>query len=460
MVLFYIAAILVVGRLSAAAALGVPSLSLWIITAIIYFIPTALIVAELGTGWPGEGGIYIWTKQAMGNFSGFICGWFYWANNLVWYPMMLFGLVAILSKIYCPGVTLDTTIIAIISLAVLWFITITNVLGLNIGKWVPNIGTISKFLFIAILITLCFGFSLVHGLANDFAPQNWIPTLEMTWSYVAVFAYAYAGHEGLSSLGDECEDPERNIPRAILLSAIIIALVYMLSSFAILAVNPTSNILFGEYDAINYVLELYGIRSLIYLVGILLILTDMGGIASWIIIPSRVLFSTGLNKQLPEVFSHINSRFKTPDYALIIQAVISSVLIVGYYNPSLEILFWTLFATASILYFISAIFLYIDVIILRIKRSEVPRRFHIPGGLLGTIVVSLPPLILSLVTMALCFLPPPEAEPLSYEIMVAGGTLIFVLSAIIIYVVMSKRLRKETIEKKLILNTTANISSF
>jgi amino acid transporter len=440
--LFYVAAIVSIGWLASAAAIGVPSLTLWLVAAITFFIPHAYVAAELGTALPGEGGIYLWTKEAMGNFAGFLCGWFYWVNNFFYFPMTVIALVTILFAFYAREFVQNMPVITTVAIAVFWLISIAGIVGLKVGKWIPNIGAVCKVALGAIVLGLCFSFAILHGIANDLAVSNWVPTLDMVWAPQAPlfsFAFAFAGFEILSSLGDECKNPRRDVPRAIFLTAIISALIYIVGTLAILVVIPYSeiNILTGMIDAIRYVLRLYGAETAIYFIGFLIVLISLGTLSTWILGPVRILFCTGLDKRLPSIFGHVNERFRTPDFALLIQAIIATILLsFGYFYPkeAVTTFYWTLFSLCAILYFIPYLFMFVDAVLLRWKRPEMPRKVSIPGGLAGVLVISALGFLVTLISIGFAFIPPPETELITYEVQVVGGTLAFIVAGILLYV--------------------------
>jgi amino acid transporter len=440
--LFYVAAIVSIGWLASAAAIGVSSLTLWLVAAITFFIPHAYVAAELGSMLQGEGGIYIWTKEAMGDFAGFICGWCYWVNNFFYYTMNMVTFFIIFFAVFSPEMAKNLPVITTLAIACLWLISIAGILGLNIGKWIPNIGGLFKVALGAIVLGLCFSFAVFYGFANDFAILNWVPTSDMIFAPQAPlfsFAFAFAGFEILSTLGDECKNPQRDIQRAIFLTAIITALIYIIGTFAILTVTPYRdiNILTGVIDTSRYILRLYGAETAIYFIGFLIVLISLGTWSSWFYGPVRILFCTGLDKRLPSIFGHINKKFRTPDFALLFQAIIATVILsFGYFYPPGAVItfFWTLFAVCAILYFIPLLFMFIDAIILRWKRPEMPRKVRIPGGLAGVLVFSVLGFLVTLISLGFALIPSPETELITYEVQVVGGTVAFIVAGILLYV--------------------------
>src|SRR5260370_13972586 len=97
--LFKIAAVLGPGWIAAAAHIGTSSMSLWVIAALFFFVPTALVITELSTRFPHEGGLYVWSKEAFGDFHGFVAGWTYWTYSFFYFPGLLMASAAMSSYI-------------------------------------------------------------------------------------------------------------------------------------------------------------------------------------------------------------------------------------------------------------------------------------------------------------------------------------------------------------------------
>ena len=146
LVFLNIAAILGIRWLSTAAQLGPSSLMLWLLAVVIFFIPSGLTVMELSSRDAGEGGIYLWAKEAFGEAHGFIAGWTYWVNNLFYFPgLLLFiaGAFLFLGGDRWLGLTESGYYNAAFSLTLLWLVIGANVIGLSRGKWIQNVGAMA-----------------------------------------------------------------------------------------------------------------------------------------------------------------------------------------------------------------------------------------------------------------------------------------------------------------------------
>src|SRR6267154_6612033 len=146
--LFNIAAILGPRWIAAAAHNGTSSISLWILAAVLFFLPTALIIVELSTRFPAEGGLYVWSKEAFGDFHGFLAGWAYWVYTFLYFPGLLTASVAM--SVYIGGqrfewLAANRQYLFWASLGLLAVAVVLNIVGLDIGKWLQNAGGVSTY---------------------------------------------------------------------------------------------------------------------------------------------------------------------------------------------------------------------------------------------------------------------------------------------------------------------------
>src|SRR4051812_43775978 len=100
LVLFNVAALISTRWIGAAAHAGSGALSLWVLAAVFFLVPSALVVANLSRRFPEEGGFYIWTREAFGDWHAYVCGWFYYVNNLFWIPGVLVAALGMIASSY------------------------------------------------------------------------------------------------------------------------------------------------------------------------------------------------------------------------------------------------------------------------------------------------------------------------------------------------------------------------
>src|SRR3954470_14486236 len=176
MVLFNVVAVVSLRWFATAAAAGPSSITLWILAALFFFIPQGLAVSDLSSRFPEEGGIYFWTKRTFGEGHGFLCGWCYWVNNILYYPNLLMSTAVIATYAIGRGDTAlmnDWTYILAATLTALWLAVLMNVVGLKTGRWLQNAGAIGTYAPGAVLI----GFGLYAALTRASATPITLSTI-------------------------------------------------------------------------------------------------------------------------------------------------------------------------------------------------------------------------------------------------------------------------------------------
>ncbi|MGO9482223.1 MAG: APC family permease [Candidatus Kryptoniota bacterium] len=368
-VLFNIVAIVGTRWISLAAATGPSSLSLWVLALILFFIPQSVAVIHLSKKYPVEGGVYEWAKIEFGDFHGFVAGWCYWANNLVYYPSLLISVAAI-APFILPTASIiapDKVFITAASLVILWIAIGFNVVGVKIGKWVQNIGAVGTFgpiLIIAALagVIICFGKSQTH-----FTFTNIVPTKVDygTLSFWSSMCFALAGLELAAVMSGEIVEAEKTIPRAAYLSGFGIVFVYLIGTISLLVALSSKdvNLVTGLVQAIQELEVKTGMRYLTNISALLLTLAGIGGAGAWLAGSARILFVTGIDSYLPKSFGKIHTKWKTPYVAIIFQGIIATIfLMMSLIGASMEQAYLVLVDATIIVYFIPYIYIFLAAV--------------------------------------------------------------------------------------------------
>lgn len=423
-VLFNITAIVGLRWLTTASAFGPASLLLWLVAMVTFFLPSAAAVRELADQDPGEGGIYRWVRTAFGPRHGFVAGWGYWVNNLVYYPSLLLTTAAIAA--YAAGtrfVHLEESkpFVAAFSLAILWIALGMNLVGLRVGKWVQNLGAYGTWVP-ALLFVLLAAWSLARfGSATSFAPANLLPR-DFDYSLVSFFAtmtFAFAGLELAPTLGGEIRDPAATLRRGIFVSGIAIVAMYLLGTAALLVALPaeTVSITNGIPQAAAAIAARLGAAALApvaALVAVLLVVGNLGGVGAWLAGSARIPFVAGVDAVLPAAFGRVHPRWQTPHVALLVQGGVSTVFVVaGLVGSTVRDAYVALTDTTIVLYFIP--YLYLFASYLRLRRTRTWRTALTGCVGLGAVVLSI----------ALAIVPPGVASPWLFRAKVLGGVAMF-----------------------------------
>jgi amino acid transporter len=424
-VLFNITAIVGLRWLTTAGRIGPASLGLWVLAMVIFFLPSAMAVRELTDIDPGEGGIYRWVTRAFGAKHGFIAGWGYWVNNLVYYPSLLLTSAAIAAYVGGPGavhLAENKWFIAAFSLGNLWIALGMNLVGLRVGKWVQNLGAYGTWLPAAIFVALAAWSFAAHGSATPIPAAALVPTrLDLPLlSLFATMTFAFAGLELAPTLGDEIHDPVATLRRGIVLSGIAIVATYVLGTAAMLVALPaeTVSITNGLPQATAALTARIGagwLTPVAALLAALITLGNLGGVGAWIAGTARIPFVAGVDRVLPPAFGKIHPRWQTPYVALLVQGGVATLFIVaGLVGSTVRDAYLALVDTTIILFFIP--YLYLFAAYLRLHRVRTLRTMV--GGWVGLGAVAL--------SIGLAFVPAADvANAAAFEAKVVGGVVGF-----------------------------------
>ncbi len=316
-----------------AAAAGASSISVWLIGCAAMFVPLSISVVFLSSHHPDEGGLYVWSKRAFGPFAGFITGWTYWASNLPYFPALLyFAAGNALFVAGSNGAALSASPAYFITVAIggLTIATVVNVYGLQIGKWLNNVGAVARWSFTLLLIALGALAWWKFGPATPIDAATIRPGLAVKdlifWS---VIAFAWTGPESLPFMGGEIKNPRRTIPRGLLLAAPAIAIIYIAGTLSVLAallphdVNPSA----GVMQAVAHIAGRLGWSVLTPIAAILVAISCIGSTGAWLGSVARIPFVAGIDNYLPRVFGQMHPRWGSPVAALITQAGIAAIFI-------------------------------------------------------------------------------------------------------------------------------------
>lgn len=420
------------------ARVGAPSVSLWMLACLAFFIPLALALIELSSRHPEQGGIYAWVRRAFGPLHGFIAGWCMWVNNLFYFPsLLLFAAANFALGVGAAGMTENRAFSIVFVLVFLWFCTGLNILGLQAGKWLQHLGSIATWIPAALLIGTGAVAFVTFGSATSFAPSELVPREDLltTVSLWSSMCFAFSGFEIASMVGQEVKNPRRTIPLAIMISGVAVTAIYILSSSSVLIAVPASELAerSGIADAIELTTGRLGLAGMGAATGLLLFIGAIGGTNSWVAGSARVPFAAGVDAVLPRPFASLHARYRTPHVALIIQGAAASLLFlasvfisVGGAQTSVQESYDILVNLTILIYFVPYLYLFAAWIRLRIgERGVDDTAITLPGGLAGVIAIALLGFVATLIAMGLVFVPPPDTENvLNYEASLVGQSLL------------------------------------
>ncbi|MGB9640038.1 MAG: APC family permease [Anaerolineales bacterium] len=383
MTLFSICAIIVLDTLGASASIGASTISWYIVTLILFFIPYGLITAELGSTYPEQGGIYIWVRRAFGEKWAARTTWYYWINVALWMPSVYVLFAGIFSQLFFPDLSL--TWIIIIGIVMSWVTVLIGVITLEIGKWVPNSGAILKAVIILVLGIGGIVFAMRNGVANDLSFGAILPSWDAGLAFLPVIVYNFLGFELMSGAGEEMKNPGRDIPRAIIVAGGLIAFLYLFATIGMLLALPLDQLglVSGIVDALKAILGESSIANVVIMfLGISALYTFFANMVTWTMGANRTAAQAADEGTLPAIFGKLHPVNKTPVGAYLITGIVSTIVIIiyGFLAGSNEDLFWTLFAFSSIIFLLPYLMLYPSFLKLRSSDPNRPRPYTFPGG--------------------------------------------------------------------------------
>lgn len=446
LVLFYIAAVVGMRWVAVAAAAGPSALVIWLGAACLLFVPLAFTVLELSSRYPAEGGIYVWTKEAFGDFTAFMTGWTYWGSNLTYLPGLLY--FAASSALFIFGSRFEhlqesSGYFIAFALAGLTLAAVLNILGLQVGKWLANVGAFGTWIPMSVLIVMGLMVGLRDGAATPITAGSLVPSLGLKdMIFWATLAFGFGGLEAGSFMGEEIEAPRQAIPRAVMIAGILIPAIYILGTLAILLALPQSDVtgLAGIMDAISAIAARLGITGLAPFTALCIVVSVMGGVGVWLAAPARLPFVAGIDHYLPRAFGRLHPRYGTPYVALLLQAGVAALCaVLGQAGETPKKAYDILVSLGIISFFLPYLAMFAAMV--RLQREPAgPEVIRVPGGRLNATAAGIVGFLVSFASVILAAVPPEgEPAPGRYVAKVVGLSLLLVLAGVATYAIGSRR---------------------
>ena len=399
--------------LAITATLGYTLVFYYLLAAFTFFVPVALVSAELATAYPNTGGIYIWVREAFGVRIAFIASWMQWIYNVVWYPTMLAFIASTLAYLFAPELANDRYYLLFTIIGLFWLFTFLNCFGMKISSLISIIGaTLGTLLPMIGIIVL----SILWIIKGNHLPQNlnttWLPSVN-NFGQLPIFVAVLFGLLGMEMSAIHAEDvknPQRDYPRALLYSTILIFATLTLGSLAIVMVVPIEklSVVSGFIDAYSMFFNVFHLPWMTPIIAGLVIIGGLSSVSAWIIGPTRSLLISAHDGCLNKQFTKVN-RHGTPILILIVQGILFTILSsVFYFIQSINEAYWLLSVLCGQLALIVYVLMFAAAIKLRHTRPEKQGSYRIPGGKIGLYIVSGLGLLCSLLTVFVGFIPPTE----------------------------------------------------
>jgi amino acid transporter len=436
------------------AEYGLSLVFFYLVAACFFFIPSGLISAELGTGWPHTGGLYIWIREAFGEKIGLIAIWLNWVYNLAWYPTMMALIAGTFAYLFSPELAQNKTYMYLLIFGLFWTATLLNSCGMKISVLISTVGALIGTLLPMLLIIVLGLIWFFQGRPSEitFTFSSLFPTTA-SYDKLAFFSnilFGLIGLEMVAAHAGEMKNPRRDYPKALFFSSIIILTSIILASLAIAMVVPHKNLnlVVGVIQAFSLFFEAFGMPWMTKIIAVCVILGGLSGVAAWMIGPTKGIMIAGKDSSLPKLFTKVN-KHGVPTGALFLQAIIVSILSLAFvFMPTVNSSFWLLSIITAQLALIVYVTLFAASIKLHHHKREVQRNFKVPFGDFGIWFVAISGIFISFVAIGVGFIPPsniPMHGSISYEfLLICGMILLSALPFPLYWISRSSKRKKRT----------------
>lgn len=445
---------LVAESVTPTAAIGNSQYFWWLFLIIAFCVPYGMISAELGTTYQSEGGMYDWVKRAFGAKWASRVAWNYWINFPLWIASLAVAVTDVIAGIF--NLELNIWVLLILQLGYTWLVSFLGTQRIGESKWIVNIGTFFKILFMVSLGLLgIYCFIKTGESANPIeSAMDLLPSMDLlSLSFLSVIIFNFLGFEVVATFADDMENPSKEIPKALIYGGLLMAIFYILPATGVnIAMSLEQAEAAGITDSFSILLTNLGvnadlIRAIVIAVGLMFIYTMVANIVSWSFGVNSVAKYSADDGGLPKVFSKTNKQ-GVPYMASIMNGVVATVIVViglilGQVSETASNLFWTFFSLSLVTLLMSYIPLFLAFIKLR-KTDKTKRVYKVPGGPAMTALMAYVPFVLLVLSIIFTLFGDFTKEYIEANIPLILGVVV----SIIIQEILAARVKNEKVKEK------------
>lgn len=449
LVLLITGAIDSVRNLPTTALFGSSLIFFFIFSALVFLIPVALVSAELSASWPEEeGGVYTWVKHAFGDKWAFITIWLQWINTIVWFQTILSFIAGTLAYLINPALAQNKIYLITVILTTFWGLTFLGMRGIRASAAFASFCALAGMIFPMTLIIILALIWVIQGhpIAISMDWHSLVPSWKDSQSWVSLTAImtSFLGMELAAVHVRDVKDPQRNFPKAMFLSVLLILITMIFGSLAIAFVLPKDqiNLVDGVMEAFSNFFQAYHMRSFLPFIVFLLLLGSLGSMVNWIISPAKGLLVAADHGFLP-VFLHKRNDKGIASRILILQALLVTLLCGGFLLlPEINAIYWLFTALSTELYVLMYVLMFAAAWRIKGKFKKLKRPFVIPGGKFGYFFICILGIAGCILTLVIGFIPPEESlnfgPALHYQLIFGMGIVLMVFPALVLLVFRKK----------------------
>jgi amino acid transporter len=389
MMLFLVCALVGLDTLGQVSSYGAQTFTWVVVIALLFLVPYGLVMAELGTTFAQEGGQYEWMKLSWGRFWAGLGSVLYWISNPLWVGGSLAFISTAAFSTYISPIGTKTVGDYAFKLGFIWITVIVAIIALRYGKWIPNLGAITRVLVLGLFSVTVVIYAIEHGV-HGYGAGDFRPTSAVFIGLVPLLLFNYVGFELQNGAAEEMQNPQHDVPISVVRGGLISVLCYAIPIFGIVAVLPASKVsgIGGFLDAVNTTFTVYGSAHhfLLDVMALGFIFALATGGAVWIIGSDRVLAVAGYDGAFAPWFGVFNARLGTPVRVNVLSGIAATAFMMSAQfldSGSNATTFVVVLYMATSTGLLSYLLIFPCVIKLRYARPHVPRPYRIPGGNIG-----------------------------------------------------------------------------
>ncbi|MFF7436515.1 amino acid permease [Streptomyces sp. NPDC008122] len=415
------------------AIYGLAAIFLYLLPAIVFLLPTALVGAELASGW--SGGIYRWVSEALGKPLGFLAVWCQFAMTIAYYPSLLAYVASTFAYVIDPSLAENGLYVAIVIVTVYWSGVWISSRGTKAIAGLSSFGLVVGTLVPGVLLVVLGLVFLGQGnpSAQPMSADHWLPPWTGLASLVLIVNnfLSYAGMEMNGVHVSSLREPKREYPKSMFLATGLVLLIFILPALAIAWVMPSDQLSLtaGLMQAFQAFFEHFSIGWMTRVVGVMLVCAALGGMLTWLSGPAKGLVL--LSRQegyLPPAFQKFN-KAGSPTSIMVAQGVVTTLIGVLYaFSDSVSSSYWMFSVITVQIYLIAYLLMFVAVVRLRRTQPDVERGFRVPAVTWVAVVG----FVASVAALVIGFVPPDQfaGQPLWRYLLIVGGGLLLLGVAI------------------------------
>ena len=384
-----------------AAAMGNVQFFWWVFLIVTFLLPYGLVVAELGTTYDSDGGLYDWVREGLGDAWAARVSWYYWVNFPLWMASLACMFPSIMSSLW--GLDFSLPVAIIIELAFVWGVTILAFSPVSEAEWIMNGGAAIKMFITAVVAIAGIWFAATHGFANDMSPSTFLPNLSSldSLTYLSIILFNFMGFEVIATFTSSMDDPAKDIPQALVVGGITIVAIYLLCGIGLGAAVPVEELSLdsGMVDAVAAMLGTT--HPLTMVVGVVFLVTLFANMTSWSFGINVVASYAAKQRNMLPPFAYTNEKTEMPNGAALMTGAVASLVLLlqiplGEDSP----VFWIFFSMNVVFLLMSYIPMFPAMLQLRKYDADRERVFRAPfEGVILKVMLVIPAveLVLSII---------------------------------------------------------------